>query len=138
MELEQYGFVHVGQWVLCDSVKSGVSFKIDQLANARVVYAFVVNDEVKYIGICEKNSTTLKHRLNRYKSLQGRGRITEGGENTNQHNVRLIKECLAAGDVVLIYALEPSHKFEIANVQVDLVKGLENPLIVKFTPPWNR
>jgi len=138
MELEKYGFVQAGEWILSRDVDSGIDFKLAKLENDRVVYAFVVADKPKYVGICDKDTTTLQDRLDRYKSRKGRGRKSEGGENTNQRNARLIKEHLETGRHVLIFALKPGPSCEFIDLKVDLVKGLENPLIDKFKPEWNR
>jgi hypothetical protein len=138
MDLERYGFVQAGRWKLYDRVGSGITFELERLADRRVVYAFVVDDEVKYIGGCEKDTTTLRERMKRYKSRQGREHSTPGGENTNQHNARLIREHLEAGKPVLILALDPRPDCKYLDLTVDLVKGLENPLIARFKPEWNR
>ena len=138
MELERYGFVEAGRWVLSDRVKSGIAFELNTPGDRRVVYAFVVADEPRYIGICEKDTTTLKDRLKRYKGRQGPRRKRPGGENTNQRNARLIRQHLEAAEPVLIYALAPAPGCSFVDLQVDLVKGLENPLIARFEPEWNR
>jgi hypothetical protein len=138
MELEGYGFVEVGRWYLSEGPASGITFELTRLAGRRVIYAFVVGAQVKYIGICEKDTTTLKERMKRYRSRQGRKRKTPGGENTNQHKARLIKQHLEAGEPVLIFALAPERECDFFGLKVDLVKGLENPFIEKFEPEWNR
>jgi len=138
MELERYGFVEAGRWVLSERTKSGIAFELKTLGDRRVVYAFVVADEPRYIGICEKDTTTLKDRLKRYKGRQGRRRQRPGGENTNQRNARLIRQHLESGEPVLIYALAAAPGCSFVDLQVDLVKGLENPLIARFNPEWNR
>jgi hypothetical protein len=138
MELEKYGFVEAGRWCLSDDAASGIAFELTKLGDKRVIYAFVVGGEPKYVGICEKDTTTLKDRLKRYKYRRGRKRKTPGGENTNQHKARLIKQHLEAGEPVLVFALAPEPECDFFGLKVDLVKGLENPLIEKFEPEWNR
>ena len=76
--------------------------------------------------------------MDRYKYRRGRKRKTPGGENTNQHKARLIGQYLEAGESVRILALEPGPACKFVDLNVDLVKGLENPLIAKFGPEWNR
>ena len=122
MELEKYGFVQAGEWRLCQDVKSGVAFRLSGFESERVVYAFVIDESIKYIGICDKDTTTLQDRLERYKSRQGRRRKSEGGENTNQRNARLIKEHLETGRHVLIFALKPEPSCEFIDLKVDLVQ----------------
>lgn len=133
-KLISYGFVEVGKWELDNGVKSGITFKIDKsdFLNKRVVYAFVVCNEVKYIGVCDNKKTKLKGRMERYKYLSGAG--------TNARVVKEIKGCLNSKPVtksVKIFALEPQvRKYEDLNV--DLVKGLEYPLIERLKPDWNK
>ena len=53
MELNNYGFVEAGNWKLKERVKSGVTFELYNFKEERVAYAFVIDDEVKYIGVCD-------------------------------------------------------------------------------------
>lgn len=129
MELTDYGFVLVGRWQECDRVLSGVRFLLTQYQQARVLYAFVVDGSPKYIGICENDKTTLKKRMENYKS--------RCGGVTNRSNAQRIRQCLQDGQTVEIYALQPEGEFAFADLQFDLVKALENPLIAKFKPEWN-
>jgi len=70
--------------------------------------------------------------MKRYKYLSGAG--------TNARVVKEIKGCLNSKPVtksVKIFALEPQvRKYEDLNV--DLVKGLEYPLIERLKPDWNK
>ena len=66
-------FRRVGACTLDDSLKSGVRFSTSALQSERVIYAYVVEDEVKYIGICDNAKTTLKRRMNRYQGMIGTG-----------------------------------------------------------------
>ena len=86
MELDNYGFVEVGKWELKEHLNSGVAFELYGFKEERVVYAFVIDDEAKYIGVCDNTSTTLKNRMSRYQSLQGAG--------TNERIANKIKDCL--------------------------------------------
>jgi len=125
-----HGFLLAGQWVKSATVKSGVTYKLTALASQRVVYSFVVDGVPKYIGICEKDTTPLKDRIQRYKA--------QVGGSTNERISNNIKQLLDQGKIVEIYALKPSQKVNFVDLQVDLVKGLENPLIARFKPEWNR
>jgi len=129
MELNNYGFVEVGEWKLEESLKSGVTFELYNFKEERVGYAFVVADEVKYIGVCNNTSTTLKNRMSRYQGLQGAG--------TNKRIANKMKDCLKRGKAVKIFALKPESAFQYKGLNVDLIKGLENPLIDKLKPEWN-
>ena len=133
--ISTYGFILVGQWINSATVKSGITYKLTTLSSERAVYAFVVDSTPKYIGICEKDTTTLKDRMGRYKNQQG------GGGSSTSTNERVsinIKQMLDQGKIVEIYALNPSQKDIFVDLQVDLVKGLENPLVAIFKPEWNR
>ena len=130
MILKRYGFTRVGKWMINRGIRSGISFQIDSLKNERVIYSFVINKETKYIGICENRKTHLIARMNRYKSMQGSG--------TNEHIAKRIKKALQEKKTVEIYALNPQPSKHYKGLNVDLVKGLENPLIAKIRPKWNR
>ncbi len=70
--------------------------------------------------------------MKRYERLQG-GR-------TNKYIAKLILELLKSwGKCVKVYALEPSEKcFYKDTIEVDMIRGLEYPLIEKFNSSWNR
>jgi len=94
------------------------------------VYAFVVNECVEYIGICDSSATTLRARMRRYENLVGAG--------TNARIVALIKAALEGGADVLVYAMAPTPGPRHLDLDVDYVKGLEFPLIARLAPSWNR
>jgi len=129
MELRNYGFVEVGEWRLKESLKSGITFNLNKLGDERVIYAFAVDDKTRYIGVCENSSTTLKDRMGRYRSLQGAG--------TNKRIAIKIRDHLKCKKVVKIFALKPESIYQYKSLNVDLVKGLENPLIKELRPEWN-
>jgi len=128
--LSAYGFTLAGQWIKSATVKSGIDYQLTTLASERVVYAFVIDGVPKYIGICEKDTTTLSARMGRYKNQQGNG--------TNERISIKIREMLELGKKVEIHALKSTIKQSYMDLQVDLVKGLENPLIEMCKPEWNR
>ena len=130
MTISESGFVMAGEWTLRPTVKSGITFKLTAFASSRVVYAFVVDGQPKYIGICEKDTTTLQDRIIRYKNQQGAG--------TNERISIKIRQALSAGKAVHIFALQPDTRFDYRGLEIDTVKGLENPLIARFKPEWNR
>ena len=70
-KLARYGFAEAGQWRLSERTKSGITFELTRLADRRVIYAFVAGGEVKYIGICEKDTTTLRKRMTSFKYQRG-------------------------------------------------------------------
>jgi hypothetical protein len=70
-------------------------------------------------------------RMKRYKSR------TAGKTSTNWRNAERIRQHLEDSDTVLIYALSPDPGHRFHDLDVDLAKGLENPLIARFQPEWN-
>jgi len=127
--LAELGFRGVGECILDEGLKSGVRFRIGKLQDERVIYAYTVDSEVKYIGICDSTTTTLKDRMGRYQGMIGAG--------TNKRIAEAIKECLLEGQVVKILALKPDTELEFRGLKIDLVKGLENPVLNKVRPAWN-
>jgi hypothetical protein len=130
MTVSGYGFSLTGKWLQSSTVKSGITFKLTRFASDRVIYAFVVDAEPKYIGICEKDTTSLEDRMGRYKNQQG--------DSTNKRISIKIRQCLADNKEVQIFALKPQTVLRYAGLNIDLVKALENPLIDKLKPEWNR
>ena len=125
-----YGFVHVGEWLLDGKLKSGVRPNLEALKNERVVYLFAVDARPKYVGVCQEDTTTLMARMNRYKSMADSG--------TNENVAKLIRDALLSRKNVSIWALKPPDYYRHGDLKIDLVKGLENPLIDRFKPEWNR
>jgi hypothetical protein len=129
VDLLTLGFREVGECNLDKSLRSGVRFHVNRLRNERVIYACTVDGVVKYIGVCDSTKTTLKDRMSRYQGMTGAG--------TNRRITELIRECLTEGQEVKILAWEPETLLEFKGLQMDLVKGLENPLIQEIGPEWN-
>lgn len=129
MNLAGLEFEQVGECRLDDRLASGVRFSTNAMQNDRVIYAYVVEDVIKYIGVCDSSTTTLRRRMNRYQGMIGAG--------TNKRIAGLIKECLRTGQAVKIFAWKPEAAVTFRELSVDLVKGLENPLIQALRPEWN-
>lgn len=128
--LKALGFQKVGYWELENQT---VTFRLidEKLANERGIYSFVNENtgEVYYIGICESPRTTLKERFRKYKYKQGGG--------TNARILEEIRMVLKNNQRVDIYAFVPKEIL-YKGVYVDMVRGLEYPLIQKFKPLWNK
>jgi len=129
MKILQFGFVEVGEWKLDSRLKSGIRYKLRKLQDDRVIYAYAVNETIKYIGVCDSTSTSLQSRMSRYQSM------TAGG--TNKRIANLIRKAIEVGSKVKIYAFKPDVELQLCELNVDLVKGLENPLIQEEKPEWN-
>ncbi len=126
-------FQDVGKCVLDKGLKSGVRFCVSGLAAERIIYAFTVGGRVRYAGVCNSTSTTLKHRMKRYQGMAGAG--------TNKRITEAIKECLLKGQPVTIRAWKPDTEVQFGTqfgtFKIDLVRGLENPLLDRLAPEWN-
>jgi hypothetical protein len=59
------------------------------------------------------------------------------GAGTNEKITKLIKDCLERGQQVKIWAWKPDIELKSKGIVVDLIKGLENPLIQELRPEWN-
>ena len=127
--LAELGFREVGECTLNEGLKSGVRFGIRELRTERVIYAFTVDGAVKYIGVCDSTATTLGDRMRRYQGMMGAG--------TNKRITEAIRGCLLKGHVAKILALRPDAEMQFRGLEIDLVKGLENPLLTKVRPEWN-
>src|SRR4030042_5332145 len=123
MILESYGFVEAGEWHPSERHKGKIVATLTKLADKRVVYAFVVDDEVKYVVLCDSPNTTLKDRMD--------------SQRSNKEMPRLIKQALDRQRVVKIFALNP-NQVEYKGLRVDMVRGLEYPVIDRLgIPEWN-
>lgn len=124
--LEFMGFRKVGSWT-----HDKMQFKcalIDQGDAVNILYAFVSNSAVLYIG---KTVQPLKRRMYGY---QNPGPT----QSTNIKGNKLIKELLATSAPVEIYALPDNGLLYYGGFHVNLAAGLEDNLIATLSPPWNR
>jgi len=135
-KLKQYGFGKVGKWELQKnrSGREEIKPKLDsssKLLGERVIYAYVMGRQVKYIGICQGKNTTLKARL-------GSHRWRERRDVTS---VKSLRDGLKKGQRITIYAWKPREERIYRWLSVDLIKGLESPLIHRFRTRengWNK
>ena len=119
--VSKIGFVKAGTCLLDASLKGGVRFNLTCLQKDRVIYAFAVDQKVKYVGICHDPTTSLSDRMRRYQSRAGAG--------ANKRITRCIKAALKKSNQVTILAWQPKKKITVAGCRVDLVRGLESALI---------
>ena len=117
-----YGFEKAGEWrLLKGKIDPDLSPELAKKKN--VVYAFVVADEVKYIGICHAERTKLEDRMRT--------------QRTNKCMPCLIKKEINEGKKVKIFALKPGE-VEYHGLKVNLVRSIEPRLIEIFNnPEWN-
>lgn len=120
------GFEEVGHWFL---EGDQVTFTLDKSSKeANILYSFVVNGEVKYIG---KSVQTLHKRMYLYK--QG-----GGSQITNIRNKAEIKACLEKEHHVKIYVLVPDLQMDYKGMPINIAAGLEDNLIMLIKPEWNK
>ena len=123
--LTDIGFQNAGYWKLNGDQ---LELELTRLSDAKnVLYGFVSNDEVKYIG---KTASTLEKRLYGYK-YPGPTQSTNIKNNTN------IKNILEAGEAVDIWVLPDNGLLSFGGYRISLAAGLEDSLISSIVPPWN-
>lgn len=135
-KLRHYGFHKVGKWKLQKNRRGEEEIKPDldkgsTLVRERVIYAYTMGRKVKYIGICQGKKTTLRKRLNRH----------NWRTNMKIKSVKSLHDGLKDGRRIMIYAWKPSEGRRYKWLNVDLIKGLESPLIRRFRTiemGWNR
>ncbi len=123
-KLKAIGFVEVGQWRL---LEGGLDYELyPQYSKARnVLYAFVADDQVKYIG---KTTQELHARIENYKYAT---------RSINLKNQANIIGCLNVDKLVKIFALPDNGLLHYGDFHVNLAAGLEDSLIYKLSPQWN-
>ena len=125
-QLLSLGFEEVGHWFL---EGDQVTFSLTKSSKeANILYSFVVNGEVKYVG---KSVLTLHTRMYFYK--QG-----GGSQKTNIRNRADINACLVKGQQVKIYVLVPDLQMEYKGMPINIAAGLEDNIILKLKPEWNK
>lgn len=125
-QLLSLGFEEVGHWFLEGDKVTFALNKSEKEAN--ILYSFVVDGEVKYIG---KSVQTLHKRMYLYK--QG-----GGSQITNIRNKAQIKSCLERGQQVKIYVLVPDLQLNYKGMPINVAAGLEDSLILMHKPEWNK
>lgn len=123
--LIEIGFQCVGHWKLDDD--RPVYELTSLMKTPNVLYAFVSNGEIKYIG---KTTQPLKGRMASYQS-------PGPTQSTNIKNNENIKTLLEAGEAVDIFVLPDTGLLHYGGFHINLAAGLEDSLITDISPPWN-
>jgi hypothetical protein len=124
-KIVRIGFENVGQWFMANG---NINFNLNKFAeNNNILYAFIVNNEIKYIG---KSTKTLAERMGQYKN-------PGISQKTNIRNNQHIKDCLLRGNEVYIYVFADSGMLSYGSFQINLSAGLEDSIIKKYDPEWN-
>jgi len=124
--LEHMGFRSVGIWQLAEGRPQCVL--TDQAAATNILYAFIVDGVVVYIG---KTVQTLKQRMSGY---QRPGPT----QSTNIKCNGFILEALLLSKAVIIYALPDNGLLYYGGFHVNLAAGLEDSLVRSLRPQWNK
>lgn len=121
----EIGFRFAGSWFLDgDSLK----YEIKRHANSKnVLYAFISNGEIKYIG---KTTQQFAKRMNGY-------RKPAKTQSTNINNNQNIKSLLNRGEPVDIFILADNGLLNYGGFPINLAAGLEDSLIHQLEPKWN-
>ena len=127
--LKTIGFTLAGSW---KTTENAIAFESNQMMSARnVLYAFVLNGELVYIG---KTTNTLRHRMQRYKTP---AKNSKKGGTTNIKNHKNIKDSLARGKSVQVFVLPDNGLLQYGGFHVNLAAGLEDSLVRELKPLWN-
>jgi hypothetical protein len=119
------GFINVGHWDLADG-NLKYHLTSHQLAK-NVLYSFVSNGEIKYIG---KTTMQLTKRMYGY---QNPGPT----QNTNIRVNEKIKGLLQSNQPIDIFILVDNGLLKYGDYKISLAAGLEDALIYKISPKWN-
>ncbi len=124
--LRNLGFEEVGMWTLNGET---LEYSLTRYTKEKkLLYAFVANQEVKYIG---KSNRTLTARMNGY-------RKPGVSQRTNISNNKHIIASLRSGVPVQILVFVPKAQINYYDIPINIAAGLEDILIERTNPPWNR
>ncbi len=123
--LLEIGFQYAGNWSLNDEQ---ISYTIKHHEHDKnVLYAFVCNGEVMYIG---KTTQRLTKRLSGYQK-------PSNTQTTNQKNNANILSLLNNGEPVDIFVFVSNGLLKYGDYPINLAAGLEDILIDRINPHWN-
>jgi hypothetical protein len=127
-ELERIQFIGFRSAGSCIFLDGKLAFELNELADSRnVLYAFAVDGRLTYIG---KTVQTLRQRMAGYRN-------PGPTQPTNIRNNGNIRDSLAQGKRVEVYALLDNGLLHHGGFHVNLAAGLEDSLIRELKPPWN-
>jgi hypothetical protein len=115
-DIVQFGFEAVTQWIIKGEKIGPASFK--WLDHSGWLYAFLVEEEVRYIGLTDR---VLRSRMGDYSHIN----------NSQTNRLRgLIRGELEAGRVVDVFGWKQRD--------INILKIEEVRLRATYRPPWNR
>lgn len=123
--LLEIGFQHAGHWFMQNGK---LGYELIRHSNQKnILYAFVCDGQIKYVG---KTTRSLSARMAGYKTP---GRT----QTTNINNHQQIKQLLAEGVTVEIFALPDSGLLHYGQFHLNLAAALEDDIIRVVNPEWN-
>lgn len=121
-DLLKFGFEVTGQWMLADD-----GILLDGLPPGEPgVYAFVLNEQIVYVGLTQ---TALKTRMGHY-------RLGHSKQKTSARVKELIQRSLSDGGEVMVLTCIPGN-LDWNGLSLQLAPSLEASLISLIHPPWN-
>lgn len=119
------GFINVGHWTHDNNT---LSYHLtSHLTTRNVLYSFVSNGVIKYIG---KTTMELTRRMYGYQN-------PGPSQTTNIRVNEKIKELLGADQPVDIFILVDNGLLKYGDFKLNLAAGLEDTLIFEISPDWN-
>jgi hypothetical protein len=123
--LTDIGFRRVGKW---DAILGGIRSELIDLSEEKnILYAFISEAEVLYVG---KTTQALKKRMYGYRN-------PGPTQHTNIKGNRLIKELIAKGKDVEIFALADNGLMHFGVFHMNLAAALEDSIVATVKPKWN-
>jgi len=129
--IEELGFKYAGKWVLDGGgkIKADLIEAKKELKN--VLYAFVVDEKVVYVG----KTVSLAQRMRNY-----RNNLDDGQFTNRKVNCEITQEIAKSDKEVLIYVLskdDVNSQIENFNDLIKIPVSLEDGVIGKLSPKWN-
>jgi hypothetical protein len=125
--LKKIGFEHAATWRSKDGILHREPIKVPNKSCKNLLYAFVLGNEVAYIGATRVG---FESRM--------RGHLKPGkSQITNKKVNRAILKALSKGDNVDTYAFRDPGDQRAGEFEVDLAAGLERSLIDRLKPRLN-
>ncbi|HVY76283.1 MAG TPA: GIY-YIG nuclease family protein [Puia sp.] len=119
------GFIPAGRWRLDNGV---IKYSLaSHHTTANVLYSFISNDEIKYIG---KTKMQLSQRMYGYQN-------PGPSQTTNIRVNAAIKNLLEHDQPVDIFILTDNGLLKYGDFRINLAAGLEDTLIYEINPDWN-